>query len=219
MNIKDLKRIEKLANNLRQTVPASHTDAFRIYQAPGEISDAIDAAIELAKLDAVKEYIESKPDGSRDTASLSKMQSQRTLYARRVEAASELEKKLVGIAIDFQIEQEARAAGAINHKLVAMCLKGKNVLEHSVDSDGNLSIFVDGLPAKDAVKALTLSQDTRILFDSDRPINKPGSSRPFDGKNPWLKETFNLTQQGIIWKQDRALGERLKAAAKAAQTV
>jgi hypothetical protein len=32
-------------------------------------------------------------------------------------------------------------------------------------------------------------------------------------KNPWAKDTFNLTEQGTILKSDPALAKRLKAAA------
>lgn len=49
--------------------------------------------------------------------------------------------------------------------------------------------------------------------DGGRIVHKSKDGE-YDGKNPWKKESFNLTLQGKILKEDPQLADRLKAAAK-----
>jgi hypothetical protein len=213
MDLKQHRQIEAMANNLKRTIPASHKDAFYVHQAPLEIAEIIDDAFELAKMEAVKDYIESQPEGQQDTKTLSKVRGQLKLYQSRVKAAEKLSGKLTEIALNYQIEEKARAAGAINPSLIGMYLKNTCKLTHKIDGDGDIVVLADGGPIENAVKSLAAGDDTRHMFGANHS-DMNGSSKTYSGRNPWVKATFNLTEQGQIFKKDPALAARLMKAAR-----
>jgi hypothetical protein len=88
------------------------------------------------------------------------------MHQSRLEAADALEKRLIEIAVNHQITEAAREAGAINTNLVARFVIGSGALTHYVESQGKVFALVDGPPLHRAIKALADSPDTRHLFDS-----------------------------------------------------
>jgi hypothetical protein len=100
---------------------------------------------------------------------------------------------------------------AINPEMVFNLLGGKA----AVSEDG--TVTVNGKPAHDAVSEL-LEQHPYLA----KPRGSAGSGTPISGswgasvlKNPWAKESFNLTEQARIFRENPAEAQRLKAAAGA----
>ena len=215
MDHKRIMRLAALANNMKRTIPASHKDAFDVHQAQGKVDDALEAAVELAKLQAVADYINGRPEDQRDSATLGKLQGPIKMYEKRLEAAAGLEKRLVEIAVNEQIIQAAKAAGAINPDLVVTVFTETGALAHEVDAGGNVSALVDGRPLHQAVKVLAEGPETRHLFDSVKRDTQADDRKAFTGVNPWAKGSLNLTEQGRIYRDNPALAAALKAAAEA----
>ncbi len=220
MDISRLRKIEALADNLNRKIPPSHKKAFEVHQAPRELEDQMESLFELCKIEAVVKYIEAQPEDNRDRRTLSKLQPSAKYHRNNLEKAHTLEKQLTGIAIGLEIEQEAKAAGAINPALVADYMKKTQKIISRIDSDGDVRNLADGMTIKDAIKEMTDLPDTKHLFGNTIIEESTGGSengsKAYSGKNPWAKENFNLTEQGKIWKHSPALAARLKAEAQKA---
>lgn len=214
MNIKQLKRLETVSINLKNKISPSHKDSFDVYHATGRIEGAIEAALEIEKRRMLIEYLEKQPEGKRDNETLAKVKNELKLHQQRVHSAHEVEKKLIDIAVNYQIEEAARSASAINPGVVANFIRSTEEVIHEIDPDGDVTVFVGGQKVYDAVKTLAAKHDTRHLFDSSKASIKPGGGQVYNGRNPWMKSTFNLTEQGRIFKADPALAQRLKEAAR-----
>lgn len=98
------------------------------------------------------------------------------------------------------------ATGAVDPATVVDLLAGKA----QVDESGNVTI--DGKPAADAVKALLEAKPFLAKAEGGTGSGAPATAAPAV-KNPWLKESFNLTEQIRISKENPTLAAQLKAAA------
>lgn len=126
----------------------------------------------------------------------------------------------------LKIEALAQSAGAIDTAKVAE-LVSKNT-KASIDATGSVQLIPidergerlrmpngDLMSVGQYVSVLKANPDSGYLFH-DGAASKP-SAKATGGltteTNPWMADTWNLTQQSAIMKSDKVFGERLKAAA------
>ncbi len=125
------------------------------------------------------------------------------LQAENKKAAEEWQAKMAQMQLDFAIEKALAAAKAKNAKAVKALLDMEKV-----KLDGEQLLGLD-----DQLKALQQS-DPYLFGDSGKVgsgTNPPGAGNP--EVNPWKPETFNLTLQGKILREDPAKATRMKAEA------
>ncbi len=100
------------------------------------------------------------------------------------------------------------AVGAVDPSVVVDLLAGKA----AVDDAG--TVTVDGKPAADAVKALLEAKPFLAKAEGETGSGVPHNIPPEPAEvNPWKKETYNLTEQIRINKENPTLAAQLKAAA------
>jgi len=125
------------------------------------------------------------------------------LQAENQKAAEEWQAKMAQMQLDFAIEKALAAAKAKNPKAVKALLDMENV-----KLDGDKLLGLD-----DQLKAI--QQSDPYLFGETGKVgsgtNPPGVGNP--EVNPWKSETFNLTLQGKILREDPAKAARMKAEA------
>ena len=126
-----------------------------------------------------------------------------TLQAENKKAAEEWQAKMAQMQLDFAIEKALAAAKAKNAKAVKALLDMEKV-----KLDGDKLLGLD-----DQLKAI--QQSDPYLFGEPGKVgggtNPPGAGDP--EVNPWKKETWNLTLQGKILREDPAKATRMKAEA------
>ena len=126
-----------------------------------------------------------------------------TLQAENKKASEEWQAKMAQMQLDFAIERALTTAKAKNIKAVKALLDMEKV-----KLDGEQLLGLD-----DQLKALQQS-DPYLFGDSGKVgggTNPPGVGDP--EVNPWKKETWNLTMQGKILREDPAKATRMKAEA------
>ena len=119
------------------------------------------------------------------------------------EAAEHWQAKVAQMQLDFAIEKALAAAKAKNPKAVKALLD----LE-KVKLDGDKLLGLD-----DQLKEIQKS-DPYLFGESGKVgsgTNPPGAGDP--EANPWKKDTWNLTMQGKILREDPAKATRMKAEA------
>jgi DNA-directed RNA polymerase subunit F len=125
------------------------------------------------------------------------------LQAENQKAAEEWQAKMAQMQLDFAIEKALAAAKAKNPKAVKALLDMEKV-----KLDGEQLLGLD-----DQLKAI--QQSDPYLFGESGKVgsgtNPPGAGNP--EANPWKPETFNLTLQGQILREDPAKATRMKAEA------
>ena len=118
-------------------------------------------------------------------------------------AAEEWQAKMAQMQLDFAIDKALTAAKAKNIKAVKALLD-----MDKVKLDGDQLLGID-----EQLKAL--QQSDPYLFGESGKVgggtNPPGAGNP--EVNPWKPETFNLTLQGKILREDPAKAARMKAEA------
>ena len=127
------------------------------------------------------------------------------LQAENQKAAEEWQAKMAQMQLDFAIEKALTAAKAKNAKAVKALLDLEKV---KLDGEQLLGL-------EDQLK--TLKETDPYLFGDSGKVgggtNPPGVGDP--EINPWKKETWNLTMQGKILREDPAKAARMKAEAGA----
>ncbi len=128
--------------------------------------------------------------------------------------------KAVKAAALASVESLAKDAGAKNPHLVALALQDK--VKAKVDEAGNIKVQVvsegDELPqynprtgspytAAEYIESMKVSSEYANLFGEGKPDGYSALS------NPWKKETFNLTQQGMISRSNPSLAAKMRAEA------
>ncbi len=125
------------------------------------------------------------------------------LQAENQKAAEEWQAKMAQMQLDFAIEKALAAAKAKNAKAVKALLDLEKV---KLDGDKLLGL-------EDQLKEI--QQSDPYLFGETGKVgsgtNPPGVGDP--EVNPWKKETWNLTMQGQILREDPAKATRMKAEA------
>jgi predicted RNase H-like nuclease (RuvC/YqgF family) len=125
------------------------------------------------------------------------------LQAENQKAAEEWQAKMAQMQLDFAIEKALAAAKAKNAKAVKALLD-----MDKVKLDGEQLLGLD-----DQLKAIKES-DAYLFGESGRVgsgTNPPGAGSP--EANPWKKDSWNLTMQGKILREDPAKATRMKAEA------
>jgi DNA repair exonuclease SbcCD ATPase subunit len=125
------------------------------------------------------------------------------LQADNKKASEEWQAKMAHMQLDFAIEKALTAAKAKNAKAVKALLD----LE-KVKLDGEKLLGLD-----DQLKELQKS-DAYLFGESGKVgsgTNPPGAGSP--EANPWKKDSWNLTMQGKILREDPAKATRMKAEA------
>ena len=125
------------------------------------------------------------------------------LQAENKKAAEEWQAKFAQMQLDFALERALTTARAKNPKAVKALLDMEKV-----KLDGEQLLGLD-----DQLKELQKS-DPYLFGESGRVgsgTNPPGAGNP--EVNPWKPETFNLTLQGQILREDPAKATRMKAEA------
>ncbi len=125
------------------------------------------------------------------------------LQAENQKAAEEWQAKMAQMQLDFAIDKALTAAKAKNAKAVKALLDMEKV-----KLDGDKLLGLD-----DQLKAIKES-DAYLFGESGKVgsgTNPPGAGNP--EVNPWKPETFNLTLQGQILREDPAKATRMKAEA------
>ena len=126
-----------------------------------------------------------------------------TLQAENKKASEEWQAKMAQMQLDFAIEKALAAAKARNAKAVKALLDMEKV-----KLDGEQLLGLD-----DQLKAIKESDP--YLFGEPGKVGS-GTNPPGAGNaevNPWKPETFNLTLQGQILREDPAKATRMKAEA------
>lgn len=128
--------------------------------------------------------------------------------------------KSVKAAALIKIEALAKDAGAKNPYLVALAMQEKIVVK--VDESSDIKIQVvnesDRLPQYNPKTgaAFTAGEYIQSMKYSSEYANLFGEGRP-DGysamPNPWKKETFNLTEQGRMMKDNPSLAAKMRSEA------
>ncbi|MBA1336725.1 MAG: phage minor structural GP20 [Firmicutes bacterium] len=125
------------------------------------------------------------------------------LQADNKKAAEEWQTKFAQMQLDFAVERALTTAKAKNVKAVKALLDMEKV-----KLDGEQLLGLD-----DQLKAIKES-DPYLFGDPGKVgsgTNPPGANNT--EVNPWKKETFNLTLQGKILREDPAKAARMKAEA------
>jgi len=120
----------------------------------------------------------------------------------------------------IQVEGLAKDAGAHNPYLIALAMQ--NCIKAKIDDYGDVAISIvneeDAIPrlnprtggpytAGEYIQQMKTSSEHANLFGFDNSVKEHPIS------NPWKKESFNLTMQGNILKDNPALAARLRAEA------
>ena len=128
-----------------------------------------------------------------------------TLQADNKKAGEEWQAKLSKMQLDFAVERALAAAKAKNPKAVKALLDMEKV-----KLDGEQLLGLD-----EQLKELQKS-DAYLFGDSTPSRVGSGTNPPGAGSaevNPWKKDSWNLTQQGQILREDPAKATRMKAEA------
>lgn len=120
---------------------------------------------------------------------------------------TESEQKLQQREFDFALESALRDAKARNPKAVKALLNNDSIKI----VDGQLT----GL--EEQMKALRESDDYLFVPDGLKgktPPGTPPNPNGYDKPNPFSRDTLNLTEQGVLWRENPELAKQLQAQAK-----
>ena len=135
---------------------------------------------------------------ARDSEELSK--EIKELQKKNEETVEEYEQRLKEQSFNFQVEKAISEAQAKNVKAVKALID----LEKVKQEDGSLIGLSEQLEQ--------LKKDEPYLFGAELKGRKPHEdpTPPPKEDNPWKPETFNLTKQGQIMREDPDKAEKLK---------
>jgi myosin heavy subunit len=166
------------------------------------------------KIDEVKELQEQLKDRDKQLSELSKQAKDseelqakiNELQETNKKTAQEYESKIQQQIFDYAIEKALTGAQARNPKAVKALLNTE-----SIKLDGDKLLGLD-----DQLK--TLKESDAYLFGEapalhGRQPNGTGGNKQPPTNNPFKKETFNLTEQARLYREDPDLYKQLKAQA------
>lgn len=120
----------------------------------------------------------------------------------------------------MEVEKRAKAAGAVTESIVALAMGDS--AKADFDKHGNLVFIVadnaEGKPKynpstgepytiSDYINQMKQSEEHGFLFADGKSPTSQGQA------NPWKKESYNLTQQARVFRENPALAARMKAEA------
>lgn len=137
-----------------------------------------------------------------------------------------LETEVKTIVLSNEIATHAASAECLNPKLLYMAVAGEAVVETTEDGkrvvrfkdeDGEVRYNTKTgkpLSVKDRIAELKNDEEYAMLFKGGNVGAGSSTSGKGTGQaNPWRKDTFNLTEQGRIIRENPALAAKLKAEA------
>lgn len=125
------------------------------------------------------------------------------LKAANAKDAKAHAEELARLRLDSAITQALATAGAKNSKAVKALI---DLTKCTVKDDGT----VDGLA--DQIKALQGADDSKFLFKQAGGYDPAGGGTG-GTRNPFAKETFNLTEQGKMLRENPAQAREMASAA------
>ncbi|MFJ8262712.1 phage scaffolding protein [Rummeliibacillus sp. NPDC094406] len=188
------EQADKVISGFGQMVPKSRLD--------DKIQEVNDLKTQITDRDTQLVDLKTKAAGNED------LQSQiQTLQEQNKTTVDEYEEKLQKKDFNFALTEALRNAKVKNPLTI------KPLLNHEVlKLDGEKILGLD-----DQLKALKESES--YLFESDKLKGKtpPGGGQHlpggYDKPNPFAKDSFNLTEQGILLRDNPDLYNQLKAQA------
>lgn len=150
-----------------------------------------------AELKTATDTIEELKKAGADNADLQKKISGYETEIRNLKTAAENTRK------EYALKEGLKAAGVLDADYVIY--KQGGLEKFTFDRDGK-PVGVD-----DVLKPL--KESSPHLFKKVGGYDPAAGGSPSGAANPWKKETFNLTEQGRILKQDPAQARELAAAA------
>lgn len=226
MNLDDLK--DKLDSETLGKLKA-HIDEL-VAQRDAARAESIDGRkkmkAELEQLRAVKAKLFEKLgiDDDADLDSLPEVKGQaeavkqfeqriKRLEREREEAlkkAADIENKWRASRLDADLAKVLSAYDFIDSDLVASYISARVVWE-----DDQL-LMKEGdrlMPLEDGVKALVQTKPHLLKAQGRQGSGQPPAAGSGGQKNPWAKDSFNLTEQIVIERDNPQLAAQLKAAA------
>lgn len=150
-----------------------------------------------AELKTATDTIEELKKAGADNADLQKKISDYETEIKSLKTAAENTRK------EYALKEGLKAAGVLDADYVIY--KQGGLEKFTFDRDGK-PVGVD-----DVLKPL--KESSPHLFKKVGGYDPAAGGSPSGATNPWKKETFNLTEQGRILKQDPAQARELAAAA------
>ncbi|MFP3322075.1 phage scaffolding protein [Planococcus sp. SIMBA_160] len=126
------------------------------------------------------------------------------------ETVDKYEKQIAQQAFDAKLADALRNAKARNVKSVTANLDLSTI---KLDGDKLLGLDDQLSALKESDAYLFAEDETPAGLKGRNPHVPPGSEVPSGQKNPWKKDSFNLTEQGRLLREDPTLAQKLQAQA------
>jgi hypothetical protein len=178
--------------------------------------------LEMEKLDKKGQFEKLKEQIVAEQQKVLKAEQQK--YAELEVRYKQLEAELNDIVLANEVINEATMAEVFNPMLVKMVIAqeakvevvdGKRVIRF-YDKDGQVAInYKTGEPltVKDKIQAMKLDNNYAFMFKGGR-VGAGSSTDNFGGansKNPFRKDSYNLTEQSRLYRENPELAKKLKA--------
>lgn len=124
--------------------------------------------------------------------------------------ATEYQTKLQQQALDAKLNEALHGAKAKNPRAVKALLDAEQI---KLDGDKLLGLDDQLSALKESDAYLFAEDETPAGLKGRNPHVPPGSEVPSGQKNPWKKDSFNLTEQGRLLREDPTLAQKLQAQA------
>lgn len=136
-----------------------------------------------------------------------------------------LQSEVESIVLSHEIAVQAAIAEAINPQLVEMVAKGMTKVERLedgkrvvrvLDAEGNERVDIktgEKLTVANLLDEMKQANEYAHLFKGGKIGAGSGTETQFGGKsidNPWKKDSFNLTLQGKVIRENPELAQKLK---------
>lgn len=126
------------------------------------------------------------------------------------ETVDKYEKQIAQQAFDAKLADALRKAKARNVKSVTANLDLSTI---KLDGDKLLGLDDQLSALKESDAYLFAEEEAKEGLRGRNPHIPPGSEAPSNQKNPWKKDSFNLTEQGRLLREDPTLAQKLQAQA------
>lgn len=143
-------------------------------------------------------------DLKKDNKDNETLQTKVTAYETKVK---DYEKKIADMQFNYALEGALKSANVRNTKAVKALLNLENV---KLDGESIIGLNDQLETLKKSDGYLFVGEQKQPQFSGINPVD--GSKTP-QGYNPWKKETFNLTEQGKVFKENPEQARQLMQAA------
>lgn len=123
---------------------------------------------------------------------------------------TEYQTKLQQQALDAKLNEALHGAKAKNPRAVKALLDAEQI---KLDGDKLLGLDDQLSALKESDAYLFAEEEAPAGLKGRNPHIPPGSEVPSGQKNPWKKDSFNLTEQGRLLREDPTLAQKLQAQA------